>query len=307
MAAANPHTATYLLASLKRRGMLPSSSDTLADSDFLEFGTEELRTYVMDLLVNSNEEYAVKRHAVTVTANTAEYFVPPRATAGALRSVELLVDDEYVPLDRIEPDRANLYGSSTGEPTAYYLEGNYVVMVPTPSASGTARFKYYQRPNRLVATSEAGQVQSINTGTNTVTLTDSAPVAFTTSERFDFIKGTSGFDSLGIDHVATNVSGVDITFSSLPTGLAVGDFVALAEQSPIPQVPVELHPLLSQRIVVRALEALGDKAGAQAADKTCEGMKDVARSLLAPRVSGSPRKIIHYNGPGWGRRRRLVR
>lgn len=290
--AANPYTTTYLLASLRRRGMIPSTDEALATADFLAFADEELQTEVVQVLLAAREEYLVSKipYDQTIVSGTTTYAIPPRAIGGKLRQV-LTVDSngDECPLTRVEPEHS---GSDAG----YMFEGNTIELTST-QITGTLRQTYFMRPNRLVATTAVGLISAINTGTGVITC--NVPSTFTTSERFDFVKGTPGFECLAIDKTPSAVGGASITFSTsdLPSGLAVGDYVCLAGESPIPQIPVELHPFLSQRIVVRALEALGDPKAA-VAEKTADRLRARAVSLIAPRDQGARRVIINRNGPG---------
>ena len=82
--------------------------------------------------------------------------------------------------------------------------------------------------------------------------------------------------------------------------MTAGDYVCAEGESPVVQLPVELHPLLVQRVVMKVLEANGGKQFDRAKAVCDEMLKDV-HSMLAPRSEGSPRYLINYNGPGFGR------
>lgn len=294
-------TTTSLLASLKRRGMLPSSADTLSTSDFLALATEEMRAYCLPLLVSVDEEYGVATYDVSVTSGTASYLIPPRASGDAARVVEFAQSGgTFHPLSRCSPVDAGEYGTSGGV-QAFYFADDYVTLVPSPSAAGTLRIKYIRRPNALVATSAVAAVAAINTSTRTITLASSVPANFTTTVQYDFIRSKPGFPTLAIDMAASSVSALSMTFTTaLPSDLAVGDYVSLAGESAVPQLPVEMHPLLAQRTKFACLEALGDPK-ASAALATCERMKKEILPLLTPRAKGNSRPIVNRFGPGWGR------
>ena len=75
------------------------------------------------------------------------------------------------------------------------------------------------------------------------------------------------FQSLGDDLAITAMpDSSSLTFTeTLPTDLAVGDYVALAGKSPIAQIPYEAHHLLAQLGAIKVNEALGDMQGMQMA------------------------------------------
>lgn len=300
--ATNRYTTTYLIESLKRRGMLLSSAEALTDADFLAFADEELQSYVVPLLMSVREEYLVFHKDVTVVAGTAAYAIPERAIGGKLRNVLLSDGNGFTPVSRQEPEQTDGAISSSG-PDGYRLESNSVVLSPIPAAGETLRLQHFRRPSRLVPVTEAGLITEIDRDTGVITC--NIPDGFVLSELFDFVKGKSGFECLAIDLTATDVDDdpLGITFDpeDIPASLEVGDFVTLAQESPIPQIPVELHPLLAQRVVVRALEANGDpKVGK--AEETADRMRQQALLLLTPRAEGSSRYVINRNGPGFGPR-----
>src|SRR5690606_8653031 len=98
-------------------------------------------------------------------------------------------------------------------------------------------------------------------------------------------------ECLGIDQTITGISGTTIEFSSLPDELAVGDYVCLAGESPVPQIPVEFHALLAQEVVVKVLEALG-KSTKDAKDDL-KTLKENLPNLITPRVQGESRRVVN--------------
>ncbi len=300
---AQDFTTTALLASVKRRGMLSSSDQTLTDTDYLAFGTEELQTYVMNVLLSANEDYATTTSDVTIVSGTASYALPVRASNESLRNVLLLNTDTYVPLLRISPQDASSY-SSSGTIGAYYFLDDSLVLVPTPASSGTLRLQYFRRPSALVLPAAVATVSSIDVTRLIVTTTATIPSTITSTVTVDVVSHTPGFRILTMDAALTGtVSGTTITFSSaLPASVVAGNYVCLAGESCVPQVPVEAHPLLAQRITVKALEALGDKK-VESAEKSCERMSKSLLARLLPRTTGSIRYVVNPNSPGFGRGR----
>lgn len=305
-AVANPYLLSELLDSIKRRGMIPTAASALASTDFYDIANEELQAYMLDVLSDVNEEHLVSPFATdyAITASQANYRVPSRAIDGKVRDVLMSTDSgaTWTSLPRVEPTQVTEYGG-TGTPEVYTVEGANIVLLPTPSTtSGTLRVKYPVRPNRLVpwadsSSTEVGEITAVDTATNSLTVAY-MPSSFQTTVNYDFVRGTPHFDHLAIDQTATLVGGTSMTFSSLPSGLAVGDFVCLAGESPVPQLPVSLHQLLALRVVAVALRAVGDKAAADAAEQLAEKKKQEAVKRMKPRVAGSSRVIVNPWGPG---------
>lgn len=294
------YTSDELIEDVQGRAMLAASSKTLNTDDYLRFINDEIQSYLVPFIMSTREEFFVTSSDVSVTAATAAYPIPTRAIGSKLRNVLYLCGSDYVALDRLEPERVFAGGQTTpSQPEGYYIEGNSVVLYPTPSGAGTLRLSYFARPNRVVSLAEVGTVTGMPSTTVTI---NAAPSDFpTTSTPYDLVKGTPHFECRAIDKSATR-SSTTLTFSTATSGLTAGDYVCLAGESPVPQIPVELHPLLAERVVVRALQALGDPK-VELAIASAEQMRRGLERLLTPRSEGSARYAINFNAPGWGARR----
>jgi hypothetical protein len=308
----NPYTSTSLLNAVKLRGQIPEASeDSFDDTDLLDFLSEEIQTYMASLLMSVREEFFVHAYDVAAQNGLIFYDVPPRSIGGKLRQVLLgTPPSQWVVIQRIEPKQ--LYGAYYGYSNSYsgyaigYIFQDTTIELLSPFPNGqTIRMMYFRRPNRLVADSACAAVTALGPAANQVTVSAATlPSSFTTSVTYDLIKGTPGFKSLGDDVTVTNVNtstGV-ITFTdNYPSSLQVGDFVCLSGTSCVPQIPVEMHPLLAQRVVVKVLEAMGDPK-VVVAKQMCEEQRLAAVTLLEPRSEGDSRYLTNFNAPGWGGR-----
>lgn len=305
------YTVTALLASLKRRGMLPSTAEALSDTDYLDFCNEEMMAYIVPTMMSTMEEYFVRIEDFDISTNTQSYYIPYRAMGGNLRLVQLNQNGQtnatWVSIPRIEPEREQDYSYGAGSPVGYLIRNNAVVLLPLPAQpNGILRLQYFIRPNNLVATTAVGTITAITPGSETTTVTCSnIPSTFTTAKQYDLIKAIPGFDTLSFDlnasAVVTGANGT-ITFSdasAVSDSLAIGDYVCLATESPVAQIPYELHALLAQRVAFKAQEALGDPR-APFAGKVCDDMSARLMKMLSPRSQGSARYIINRYAPGNG-------
>lgn len=298
---AQDFTSTALLAAIKRRGMLPSTSETLSTSDFLAIATEVLQGPVINTLIECNEGYGLDTYDVSTVAGTSAYALPTRASASVLQGVYYdFGDGAYLPLAREEVKREGTYGISPGTVARYAIEDDEIVLLPTPSSSGTLRLKYPRRPGSLVATTAVGVVSAISVDRKTITLVASKPSTFTTTAALDFISSKPIFATHAIDWTPnSSASGTSlVSTTAVDDAVVVGDYVALAGESPVPQVPVEMHAWLAQLTAAECLLALGDSKSDKAFQRAAALEKDVRRALN-PRVQSGPRYIVNRNGPGW--------
>ena len=302
------YTATGLVSSVRRRGMLAATAEALDTPDYLALMDEELRSYILPLVMSAREEYFVTQSDITIVSGTDTYAIPSRAVGQKLRMVAIQTTtgaaNTFRPLYRTEPEHEYDYTTQGGTVSAYDLRGNSIILVPGPNNGGLLRIKWFLRPNQLVSSSTCAQIVQINTGNNTAVFSGTTvPAGFTVNSTYDIIKGTPGFDNEFFDQavVAVGSSPASLQFSStIPSTVSVGDWVALAGQSPIPQCPYELHPLLAQRTVIRALAAVGDPR-VQIAEAEAKDLERRLMTTFNARTEGSARVIINYNGPGFAK------
>lgn len=290
-----------LITSVKRRCNVPTSQNTFQTADFLALADEEIRSKLLPLVLKHMEEFYVATLDYNVGINQTVYAIPPRATAMALRDVQIVSStdpDTRVGLERLNPE--DMYAGISGnarflvKKNGFYLQGNSVILYPTPrQAIDILRLSYYTRPNQLVDANTCGLVTGVNTGARQI-MVSVLPSNITASSTVDLVRAVPGFECTAIDQTISGiVSNVITMTSALPSNIQVGDYVCPQYQSCVVQVPVELQPLLFQYVVVRILAAQGDQTNLKAAVAELETLEKSAGLLLAPRVSGKVKRVVN--------------
>lgn len=287
-------TSDDLIASAKRRGVIPIAQATWQNADFLAVADEEIQGYILPLVRRVREDFYAQASDFSI-ADGADYRIPYRAVGGVLRDVHLLDSSG----DVVHPPRITMDDLDDAAWGVYFF-GNVVRFVNDGQVdSVTLRMIYYVRPSRLVLLAAAGVVQSFNVTAKTITLV-SAPAAFTGGTSWDIVRARPGFEMLSLD-AAGALAGSTITFTAaLPADLAVGDYVTIPEQSPVPQIPAELHTLLVERIVLRFCQGQGDTEGAQLSASIMTKMEADMITLISQRMGPLQSKILPTRGL-WGR------
>jgi hypothetical protein len=93
-----------------------------------------------------------------------------------------------------------------------------------------------------------------------------------------------------MDALSTSVTATDITFADT-TGISIGDYVSLASESFLIQIPDEAVPLLAMLTVVECLISMGDLQAVQVAQGKAEQLRVSLTNLLTARVLGEPRRF----------------
>lgn len=287
---------TALVEDVKERASLPDNDLRFTSAKVLSAATKELREGVATMLAETRAEHLVYSYDTAATSGTAAYRMPSRAIGGSLRDV-VWVDsggNAQPPLQQLSSDEPQAIRSSDGTPYAYYVRNYHVVLVPTPNAAGTVRMPYYARPNRLVATAAVVVAADVNrTGTAwTVVINGSPPATLENNTDIDVVRATPGFETLAagvpatvsLDTPSAGFTTYEFT-AAADAGIVAGDYICVAGEAPVPQVPVELHGLLAARTARRLLLAVGDENW-QALDVMVTELEGKARQMLSPRVSG---------------------
>lgn len=302
------YDADALIRSVRLHGRLSDSgSQGTEDDDILRHIHEELLTSLLPEVLRVREQYNVFTEARAITPLKSRERIPKRAAGQKIARIRYVSGSVNRGLVYIQPKDSERYSSDpTTEPSAYYLEWNNIVLVPTPSseASGTLEISYPFRPSQVVAVDEVAIISAVNLTSGQVTLAGTVPTAFpTASTSYDIHGPDSGAEirahsknatraSQTLVFTASDIDGSEDSF----TEVQVGDYVCLAGECGVPFLPIELHPLLAKRTTQAILRAKGDHEAADKIDVDAE--KAVARafsSYLEDRVEEESQIIVNRN------------
>jgi hypothetical protein len=307
----SPYIVDSLLPMLRLLPLMPSVQALFTDSDLVNIMNFEMDSKIMPMMDNQAEEYGVYLFDIPYSNSITQYDMPIRAMGGKLRSVSFVDpngNEVRIPRLRVEDIMSNVNATGLAINPAlwgFYLQNNKVVTYLSTvnggsSAFPTLRLRYLRQPNTLVLSSACGQITAI--AGNVVTV-NAVPSTFTTSVTYDLISNVPQmFVSYGDDLTITSIVGLNITFSAtVSSKLQIGDFVCLAGQSPIPQIPWNPgFQLLLQLSAAKCLEIHGDTQGFNVAMSQATDMKNYFLSLLTPRVDGNVIRLTTPNALyGW--------
>jgi hypothetical protein len=288
-------TTDDLVTAIKNSQMFPdASSGSLSPAAMLQYATEELYITILPMMMGIREKYYEKYLDTLYSTSTPYLNIPSRSVGGTLSVVQYLVGIDVRPLEPIDPGSIATT-SPTSEPTNFYFENNNIVFYPPPNTSnGTVRMRYFQRPSRLEQITNCAQITAFDPLTGVATCT---PVStWTAANTFDFIpKTASQATPYNLDSAISAISATTITFTltAAPAALVnVGDWIALAEYTPIPEIPFELQPVLMQATCCRGLAALNDQTALQSAKAILKEYMDAATKILTPRDQGGNKKVV---------------
>jgi len=295
-------TSSELIEAVKRRAFIPNTQPALSDDDILRFINEEMSDSVIPLIMSMHEEYFLTTAQVPLVANKQNYKIPYRAIGRKLRDVKRT--DSYgnlYAMTRIDPSQRDFFEDGNGgQPSTFYLRGDEIVMMDklTTVSDMSLELMYYLKPNELVLEKRVGTITAIDLNTGIITLAK-IPTNFAIGSTIDFLEAKFGNRTLGFDASITNIdqTGLTVTVSpaSIPSDLVVGDYIALAGECIIPQIPVEMHSILAERAAARCLASLGDANGVAQSNAKINDMEGRVSAMIDTRTEGQPQKINNLN------------
>lgn len=287
---------TEQLAKLRTRAAIPPN---VLDADLLRLMNDVQKDKITPLLVEARKALLEMPVDTALVSGTAKYAVHSRAIGASPVDVNRVLSDgtlQKPPLAQVSSAELHELPQTTGSgPTHYYFEGDYIALWPTPGASAvpsTLRQRILLSPSKLVLPSAVGVITAV--AGQVVTCSGGIPTAITSSTRVDLVKATPHFTRLVIDRSGTK-AGNDFTFSgdALPSDLAVGDYLCLAGETPVPNYPETFHGTLIHNAAEQFLAKAGDQAGLKVEREQHGGESPASRVLSTVSPRGSPRRFVN--------------
>jgi hypothetical protein len=312
----SPYTTDSLLPMLRLLPLMPSVQALFSDSDLVSIMDFEMSSKILPLIDNQAEEYFIRIVDIPYSNTMTTFALPVRATADKLRSVSFrdnLGNEVRIPRLRPEDIMSNVNATGLAINPAlwgFYLQDNLIILYLSSVNGGSSAFpflrlRFVRMPNTLVQ--EAACAQITNVAGNVITV-NNVPTTFLTNLTYDIVSNSPQmFVSKGDDLTVTSIVGNVITFTALPVipstlpGPQIGDWVCLAMQSPIPQIPFKPgFQLLLQLSAAKCLEIHGDTQGFNVAMSQAADMKNYFISVITPRVDGNVIRLTTPNSLyGW--------
>ena len=292
-------TADALITGAREIGRFPD--DILASSVLLGFADDVIGDLVVPAIRKVMKGYWLVSSDTAVVSGTATYRIPSRAQHATVQSVDI-VDPGGNPIPAVPVHASDawryrgLNGQGGSIAYRYVHVGDLIELLPTPIVTGyTIRWRFYRRPSELVLTSAAARVTS---GGATASITVNAvPSTFLTTTPLDYVQASPNFDWLAVDKTPTGVAN-PITFATAPSAEGTtGDYLALAGQTPIVQVPKEWLSVVEHGTAAYALGALGDREGFERLTVMANALVARKLPLLERRNEADDPPMINHDSP----------
>lgn len=299
-------TGDRMIDSVRKRTMVPDDTSIFTDQDILDILNEELDVQVLEKLLTLHEEH-LTTHVDIPRNNEGVYEIPYRAIGNKVRDISLVNGsgrNAYVyELSQIGIGELPDYSFSIDSNTyldRFYVEGNEFKLINPSRNYDTIRIYFYIRPSVLTKVDQAGIISSIvNDGTNVTLELSQVGKNFTSDLVYDIVGKRSpnkirGYDLTPVSVTTGTTGSIVFALSDIEDfvgDIKVGDYVTVAEETPVPNIPTEMHPMLAQATAIHILEALGDTEALSNAEKRMMKMVNSVQTLIDDRVELAPKKI----------------
>lgn len=294
------YTSDDLITDIERDSFQPAAQDHFTTAQKLAIADAEILQTLAPLLVSLDSGFFLEPADTAIVADQAEYDLDRYAMWNKVRRVELL-DSDDVPLyeDGLKlatPEQRSMYSTESSTPEAFEMRDKQIVLLPPPDdATQTLRQWIYRRPGRLVATSSAAVVSSVNTVSGVITYTATRPSGFTAASVHDVYAGRSPFRRIITAAEASDTPGANQQEFAGVSGLSLvqaGDYVCFRDETVYPAVPIELVPFLKD-LVIRSMARtqMDEKAYQLQRLEIIDRAKAAFMAGPGQRVVGHPKRI----------------
>lgn len=282
-----------LLADVRRLGHLSSDDPDATDAELLAVANRVMERRFVPLIRKVRSDYYVTWADQAIVAEQSDYRIPVRSTTNSVRNVVWIdTAGRQRPLDPVALGDRPGYALTRGNPCAYTVQDDYLVVLPTPNMSqGTLRVYFERRPSTLCLTSGALAITLIaDVGSQKALSFADVATPFLTGLS-DIVRFTPPFSLAARDFQLSFSNPVYLyTPASHDRVPVIGDYLSHAGESPFPQLPPEMHPLLALATAAEAIRALDPNAAGLLMVDYQDGMNEAIK-LLQPRQQGKQVKL----------------
>lgn len=216
-------------------------------------------------------------------------------------------------IDNVNPKSGVITGISVGNPTTItspnhgLVSGDKIILIAgtnsTPSVDGVQEITIIDENSFTVPVNvtSPGNSGSWNKAVDvTVYGFTTLPKHFTQEYKYDITEGISPnrikcYD-MQCNTINTLMKTVSFRTVDVSAEVSIGDYLTKEQETIVPNVPTEYHPIIAQRVAVACLEAMGDEQNKQSAERKLAQMEKAALRIITNRVEGAPKKIKQRHG-----------
>jgi len=258
-----------LVEQIKENTSTEFAQGRFSQSTVIDICNQETVKRIKPIVSGLASEFFVVTQNITIAEDTKRIRIPKRAASRGIRECYLLLNEVRYPLAQITREESvQVEQDDSNIPKRFYFEADSIVFECPTNQEMTLVLVLEISPGKLVLSTEVTTVSSVDFDTGVVSFAGT-PTGYGVAVPYDFVQQLGyGNAVLGVGITPISVSGTTYTFDpdELPQTLQVGDYVCLAGNTPIPNMPDEAVTALIHAVSLRIFRLRGD-FGAVAAEK----------------------------------------
>lgn len=253
---------------------------------------------IKPLVSGLSAEFFVITTTQTLASGTKKVRLPKRAASRGVRDLYIKNGSQRYQLVQVTREVGCAEDSdATGLPATFYFEADSIVFNLTTDAEYDLVLVLEISPGQLVLSSAVTTISSVDFETGVVVLAGT-PTDYGNTVPYDFVEQLGyGNAVLGVEATPTSIVGTTYTFDPdlLPSTLKVGDYVTLAGQTCIPNMPDEAVIVLIHAVSARIFRFRGNYQAAQAEQLELQQAIIYLERALADRAEGQRTTLRNTN------------
>ena len=297
-----------------RQASIIDTSDNVYD--LMQINVDELADYQNSYSVNTNRLFYIQNNQLVLTGDwfnqsdrlRMHFYMRPSVLVEDDRYAVIQSVDNTTETDNISPLSGSITDISVANPTIitssnHNLSSGMKISIvgsnSTPSIDGEHIVSVIDSNTFSINinVTVSGNTGSWNKIVDVKLITlNQFPENFSVNELYDIVSSKSPNKIIEYDLECNNVNSSSNTISLISSDFYTDEdllkgYITLAEETFVPNIPTELHPILAQRVAVACLEALGDEQGKASAERKLMQMEKDGLALINDRVEGAAKKI----------------
>ncbi len=312
-------TTTELLEAIRDDARLAPDDPSATDTILLREATRVLHKTYVPAVRKCRSDYYLSTARIALEAGRSQYPIPRRATTSTVRRVRILNSAGETQAQLSQASIEDLDTSRSGAiPQVFAITDANLTVWPTPSAATyTLEIMFEYRPSALIAP-DANRTALYTYVSATKTHVVLCPFAtgLVVGDVIDLVAMNPPFPSPLLDATISAIAIGDRQLSTVDymglqedlgySATTAGLYVCAPGESPIPQIPLELHPCLATHTAAKFLRPIDPAGSAELQAAADQGMIAVLEAMT-PRKQGIQQKMRPRTrnvmvGGSWARR-----
>lgn len=313
-------TSKEIIKSVKLRGSIPDSQDFFDEDDFLLLLSEEMQTRLVPRIIQAREDFFLEFFDFKIVRDQSQqglgfglepFGLTPfggsgttvstsrlmsRSLSGRIKDIHELASNGKVVrrIPRVDFDSIVSWQDFNG----FYFKNDNIIFHPENYfANRTVRIYFYRKPNTLVSETKCTKIQFLNATDRKITV-QNIPDSSTwkIGSKLDIIQSSVPYTPVLDSVTILDIQGAVLTLDNWVPNITTGDYVSLAGEACVAQIPAVAYPLLSELGNIKFKQSFGNQSELQDTKMAYAELENLFVNFIQPRAEKPSRKLTSFRG-----------